>query len=328
MPPATAALYQRTGCSNAIIVGAAPTPVARRCHRHLLLASPACRHAAPPNSSSGGVQLWIDTCGHAATYPILRLAGARVAAYVHYPTISSDMLSRVRRRDATYNNSAAISASATVSFLKLLYYVAFAGLYGWLGGFANVAMVNSSWTGGHVETIWWGAQRRRPPVVWPPCDVTKFSTLPLKRPLTQHCLVSVAQFRPEKNHECVARCLACMLRVPRRLCTCRHVLRMTRMRVHLDAQRTTPAALVLSDRRWPQAWITSDCTHGKVIRGRCTCQPLAQQIVTPPAFPHHCRNDPGMQASAARAGGGEAAAAGAGRVCAPPQARRHRRLPP
>lgn len=132
----------------------------------------------------------------------MRLAGARVAAYVHYPTISSDMLSRVRRRDAAYNNSAAISASAAGSAAKLAYYIAFAEVYGWLGGFANVAMVNSSWTGGHVETIWWGAQRRRPPVVWPPCDVARLSALPLPRPQGQPCLVSVAQFRPEKNHEC------------------------------------------------------------------------------------------------------------------------------
>lgn len=157
---------------------------------------------ARPNGGVYPVQLWIDTCGHAATYPVLRLAGARVAAYVHYPTISTDMLSRVRRRDSTYNNSAAISSSPTVSFLKLLYYIAYAGVYGWLGGFANVAMVNSSWTGGHVETIWWGAQRRRPPVVWPPCDVARLSALPLKRAQAQPSLVSVAQFRPEKNHEC------------------------------------------------------------------------------------------------------------------------------
>lgn len=39
-------------------------------------------------------ELWVDTTGWAFPYPLVRLGGARVAAYVHYPTISSDMLQR------------------------------------------------------------------------------------------------------------------------------------------------------------------------------------------------------------------------------------------
>lgn len=39
-------------------------------------------------------EVWIDTTGWAAPYPLVRLAGARCAAYVHYPTISADMLQR------------------------------------------------------------------------------------------------------------------------------------------------------------------------------------------------------------------------------------------
>lgn len=39
-------------------------------------------------------ELWVDTTGWAFPYPLARLAGSRVAAYVHYPTISSDMLQR------------------------------------------------------------------------------------------------------------------------------------------------------------------------------------------------------------------------------------------
>ena len=39
-------------------------------------------------------ELFVDTTGWAFPYPLARLAGARVAAYVHYPTISTDMLQR------------------------------------------------------------------------------------------------------------------------------------------------------------------------------------------------------------------------------------------
>ena len=39
-------------------------------------------------------ELYVDTTGWAFPYPLARLAGARVAAYVHYPTISTDMLQR------------------------------------------------------------------------------------------------------------------------------------------------------------------------------------------------------------------------------------------
>ena len=46
------------------------------------------------------VQTFIDTSGWAFSFPLARLAGARVLAYVHYPTISTDMLSRVWTGDA------------------------------------------------------------------------------------------------------------------------------------------------------------------------------------------------------------------------------------
>lgn len=47
---------------------------------------------------------YFDTSGYAFTYPIARLFGCRVICYTHYPTISVDMLSRVRQRSSLYNN--------------------------------------------------------------------------------------------------------------------------------------------------------------------------------------------------------------------------------
>jgi alpha-1,2-mannosyltransferase len=39
-----------------------------------------------------------------------------------------------------------------------------------------------------------------PALVYPPCDTTDLQSLPLDRRLKHLFLVSVAQFRPEKNH--------------------------------------------------------------------------------------------------------------------------------
>ncbi len=66
--------------------------------------------------------VFLDTTGCAFTYPLASLAGrCRVAAYVHYPTISTDMLSLVREQRPSYNNDAAVAGSGWRSRAKLLY---------------------------------------------------------------------------------------------------------------------------------------------------------------------------------------------------------------
>lgn len=52
---------------------------------------------------------YFDTSGYAFTYPLARLFGCKVICYTHYPTISTDMLSRVRQRSSMYNNDALIA---------------------------------------------------------------------------------------------------------------------------------------------------------------------------------------------------------------------------
>lgn len=60
--------------------------------------------------------------GYAFTYPIVRgLAECRVAAYVHYPTISTDMLASVQSRDVVVNNSGSVAASPLLSQIKIWY---------------------------------------------------------------------------------------------------------------------------------------------------------------------------------------------------------------
>ncbi|XXQ29727.1 GDP-Man:Man(3)GlcNAc(2)-PP-Dol alpha-1,2-mannosyltransferase [Plasmodiophora brassicae] len=141
---------------------------------------------------------FIDTTGFAFTYPLARhIFRCAVITYTHYPTISTDMLDAVRSRRAAYNNNARIAASSAGSAAKLRYYRAFAMLYGFVGRSADAIMVNSAWTRDHIAQIW-GCPGRCT-IVYPPCDTKALSALPLgkRRPW----IVSVAQFRPEKNHE-------------------------------------------------------------------------------------------------------------------------------
>ena len=61
-----------------------------------------------------------DTMGYAFTFHVVAwLVGIPFGAYVHYPTISTDMLARVETRQTTYANSSAITSSTVRSRLKL-----------------------------------------------------------------------------------------------------------------------------------------------------------------------------------------------------------------
>jgi len=102
------------------------------------------------------------------------------------------MLARVRARTAAFNNDAAIASSDMRTWAKLLYYRAFARLYGWMGSFADVVMVNSSWTAGHIQSLWRVPARIH--IVFPPCDTGALELLPIDGPRSPW-IVSVAQFR-------------------------------------------------------------------------------------------------------------------------------------
>ncbi|KAI8097480.1 GDP-Man:Man(3)GlcNAc(2)-PP-Dol alpha-1,2-mannosyltransferase 1 [Halteromyces radiatus] len=139
--------------------------------------------------------VYFDTMGYAFTYPLVHfLANIKIAAYVHYPTISSDMLQRVYERRAQYNNSADLANSWIWTTGKLIYYRMFAKMYSFCGSFAEVVMVNSTWTKGHIDELW----GTNADIVYPPCDTERLNELPLTG--RQSMIVSVAQFRPEKDH--------------------------------------------------------------------------------------------------------------------------------
>lgn len=157
--------------------------------------------------------LYIDTMGYAFTFPLFTLLGIRVGAYVHYPTISTEMISRVSHRRVGHTNASNISSSWILSRGKLLYYRLFMAFYAFSLRRASFLMVNSSWTKGHIDWIVNGPEpkdrdsspakttskgRKQVSIVYPSCDTTAMKNFPLEG--RERVVLSVAQFRPEKDH--------------------------------------------------------------------------------------------------------------------------------
>lgn len=128
--------------------------------------------------------------GYAFGYYVARVqAGSKVGAYVHYPTVSTDMIGQVK------------------GLPKTLYYHTFAWLYGLMGRAADVVMVNSSWTEAHIKHLWGITNKYYRPtqsnvsvgltilyrtrVVFPPCDTTQFEATDLAPQAREDLIVSL-----------------------------------------------------------------------------------------------------------------------------------------
>lgn len=138
----------------------------------------------------------IDTMGVSFIYPIFRfLCRSKVVTYTHYPIISTDMLNMVENNVENFNNRRWIAKSRILTLGKIFYYKSFAWLYRLAGKCCHSIMVNSSWTLGHIRELW----SKDAITVYPPCntDNLKKISLTLKKPAL---IISMAQFRPEKNH--------------------------------------------------------------------------------------------------------------------------------
>ena len=133
-------------------------------------------------------------------------------AYVHYPTISTDMLGSLDPDSATGNQG--VNAGKGVGAggrAKKLYWELFAKLYMWMGASVDLVMTNSSWTLDHINSLWgpWRNTRRKQNAltVYPPVAVEELerevevSSASEKR--REAVLLYIAQFRPEKNHKLI-----------------------------------------------------------------------------------------------------------------------------
>ncbi|PWN54360.1 EBP-domain-containing protein [Violaceomyces palustris] len=152
--------------------------------------------------------VFIDTMGYAFAFPVVRhfAPNIPIGAYIHYPTISTDMLRRVEKRESGHTNDSKVAKSAFRSKAKLFYYRIFAWVYSWALLRADKLTANGSWTKNHIDTLILPpkpkgrvtSQRKECKIIFPPCDTSSFNTFPLSG--RGKTLVSLAQFRPEKEH--------------------------------------------------------------------------------------------------------------------------------
>lgn len=194
-----------------------------------VLAKEACEELIP--------DYFIDTMGYAFAFPVVRLFRPRcpICAYVHYPTISTDMLERVRSRKAGHTNDAAVAGSIFKSQAKLVYYRIFAMAYSWALRRADAIAVNGSWTQNHVNRLILSSKaferapgpsketvlrkesdlrsadrNRKAQIVYPPCDTRSLEIFSLTD-RSANTIVSLAQFRPEKEHSTQLKLLRAIL---------------------------------------------------------------------------------------------------------------------
>jgi len=131
-------------------------------------------------------------------------------AYVHYPTISTDMLQSLDPSSEVGGQGVnAGKGVGTQGRVKKLYWELFAKVYSWVGASVDVVMTNSTWTQGHIQKLW-GPYRedkeRTSPiaVVYPPVAVKELEqeveVSEAAEQNRQKVIVYIAQFRPEKNH--------------------------------------------------------------------------------------------------------------------------------
>ncbi|KAI9671809.1 MAG: asparagine-linked glycosylation protein [Alyxoria varia] len=166
--------------------------------------------------------IFIDTMGYAFSLALCKFffPGCPTAAYVHYPTISTDMLGSLDVEPSQGRGLNAGAGKGLKGFLKRKYWDLFARLYSWVGGSVDVVMTNSSWTQSHIMQLWGPSRTTRKlkhtaEVVFPPCAVSELedaisldmSTEKAREP----SLVYTSQFRPEKNHQLVLKSFASFL---------------------------------------------------------------------------------------------------------------------
>ncbi|KAM0282979.1 hypothetical protein ACHAQH_002790 [Verticillium albo-atrum] len=197
--------------------------------KHLVLASTWTHFTLLGQSLGSMVMAWdafqllvpdvlVDTMGYAFVLGLSKLLFPTIptGAYVHYPTISTDMLESLD--PASTNGTQGINAGKGVGLrgrAKRAYWKLFAELYSRVGSTIDVVMTNSTWTQGHITTLW-GPHRsvKSDPiaVVYPPCPVEELGrdieVSEASEAQRQKVIIYIAQFRPEKNHQLILQSFA------------------------------------------------------------------------------------------------------------------------
>ncbi|KAK0613750.1 hypothetical protein B0T14DRAFT_284298 [Immersiella caudata] len=164
--------------------------------------------------------IFVDTMGYAFALGLSKALFRDVptGAYVHYPTISTDMLESLDPNSAVGSQGVnAGQGTGARGSAKKVYWKNFAKIYSFMGASADVVMTNSTWTQGHIQRLW-GLLREKShksnpiAVVYPPVAVRELeqavevsAASELKR---EKVILYIAQFRPEKNHQLIVQAFA------------------------------------------------------------------------------------------------------------------------
>ena len=159
----------------------------------------------------------VDTMGYAFALGLSKFLFPAVptAAYVHYPTISTDMLDSLAPSAASAHRGVNAGQGAGLrGAVKGAYWRLFAKVYSRVGASADVVMTNSSWTQGHIVRLWGGLRggKKEIAVVYPPVAVRELEheveVSPASEGKREKVLLYIAQFRPEKNHQLILQAFA------------------------------------------------------------------------------------------------------------------------
>ena len=151
------------------------------------------------------IDVFCDTTGCAFTFLVARclLPRAYILSYVHYPTISTDMMLWEWKKNPRRGKLKTV--------VKLVYYWIFAIAYGLVGSLADLVMVNSTWTLNHIQSLWRFSKQIY--IVYPPCRVPNDAVdNHAESDKRSNTIVSIGQFRPEKDHPLQVEALAKLLK--------------------------------------------------------------------------------------------------------------------
>ncbi|ETS86005.1 GDP-Man:Man(3)GlcNAc(2)-PP-Dol alpha-1,2-mannosyltransferase [Pestalotiopsis fici W106-1] len=164
--------------------------------------------------------IFVDTMGYAFVLGLSKMLFPEMptGAYVHYPTISTDMIESLDPESPLGSRGVNAGQGAGLKGLvKRYYWNIFAAVYCWMGASIDVVMTNSTWTQAHIKKLWGPRRAKRSRehpivVVYPPCAVRE-----LEREIEiseesekqrEKALLYIAQFRPEKNHSLIVNSFA------------------------------------------------------------------------------------------------------------------------
>lgn len=178
--------------------------------------------------------IFVDTMGYAFALGFSKLLFRSIptGAYVHYPTISTDMLASLDPTSTVGGQG--VNAGQGVGMrgrVKRAYWKTFAWFYASVGSSIDVVMTNSSWTQAHVQALWGPLRAKKGraasskstdtdiAVVYPPVAVSELEhevdVSAASEASREKVLLYIAQFRPEKNHHLILQAFATFLKKQR-----------------------------------------------------------------------------------------------------------------